>query len=119
MIYSVWNQAARRYDYYETSEPAATVNAPAPKHLRPAKLGLTPIQASWPLPASARAVGSGADARGRIAHRRGGELAGVTDSLFGVVSSPMGFVVAAGLAYAAWRVYKIDTDKLARGRRRR
>ena len=118
MIYSVWNQAARRYDYFETSEPASTVNAPPPKHLRPAKLGLTPTQASWPLPASARAVGSGPEARGRVAHRRGGELAGVTDSAFGLVSSPAGFLVALGLGYAAWRIYKIDTDKLARRRRR-
>lgn len=119
MIYSVWNQGALRYDYFETSEPATTVNAAAPKHLRPTKLGLTPAQASWPLPASARPVGSGAQARGRVAHRRGGELAGVTDSAFGLISSPFGFVIALGLGYAAWKLSKLDTDKLARGRRRR
>ncbi len=120
MIFSVWNQAARRYDYFETPGAPPTVNADAPKHLKPSKLGLTTVQASWPLPMGARRVGAGTQARGKIAHPRGGGgLGSVSDSIFGAVSSPFGFVIALGLGYAAWRIYKIDTDKLARGRRRR
>lgn len=67
MIYSVWNQSALVYDYYETPEPNGKVNAPMPKHLRPTKLGLTVRQAAWQLPPSAIFRGRGAEAVGRIA----------------------------------------------------
>jgi hypothetical protein len=30
----------------------------------------------------------------------------ITDTVFGLVSSPFGLVIAAGLGYAAWRLYK-------------
>jgi hypothetical protein len=59
MIYSVWNQAARQYDYYETSTVQKGANTPAPSHIRAKPLGATIDQAAWPLPAGARKVGSG------------------------------------------------------------
>lgn len=120
MIYSVWNQAAKAYDYYETPGSPTTVNAASPKHLRQAKLGLTSVQASWPLPAGAQRTGSGTLARGRIAHPRGGSgLGSVTDSAFGLVSSPFGFVIAGGLIFAAWKLSQVDTDRWAAPKRRR
>lgn len=79
MIYSVWNQGARQYDYYEAPGEQAKVNTPSPKHLRPSKLGLTVTQAAWPLPMSAVRRGSGPLARGRIASRGGGVALGGFD----------------------------------------
>jgi hypothetical protein len=76
VIYSVWNQGAKLYDYYENGARAETVNAPQPKHLSQTKLGMTPTQASWPLPLGARRTGRGSLARGRVAHPRGGAMAG-------------------------------------------
>lgn len=75
MIYSVWNQGALAYDYYETPEPNGKVNAPMPQHLRQTKLGLTAKQAAWPLPAGAVPRGRGAMPEGRIASI-GGEALG-------------------------------------------
>jgi hypothetical protein len=70
MRYSVWNQARKSYDYYEapgsSGEPKA--NIPAPKHLKHRPLGITPEQASWPLPPGSRKIGAGKLPMGRIAH---------------------------------------------------
>lgn len=77
MIYSVWDQSAGRYDYYRAGGEQKTANAPTPRHLRATKLGLTPAQAGWPLPAGAVKVGAGSHPRGRIASLRGGALAGI------------------------------------------
>lgn len=65
--YSVWNQGVRAYDYYESPEVQKTLNSPLPSHIPAKELGATVAQASWPLPASARKVGSGEFAKGRIA----------------------------------------------------
>ena len=67
MIYSVWNQGRGVYDYYQTSEVQETANAPKPAHMRSTQLGMTPLQASWPLPSGAQMIGSGEAARGRVA----------------------------------------------------
>lgn len=67
MRYSVWNQAASAFDYYESSEGNGRANAPKPDHLRARTLGLTVEQAAWPLPAGAQYVGSGPFASGRLA----------------------------------------------------
>lgn len=101
MIYSVWNRAACRYDYYQTSE-AATTHAPAPTHVRARGLGATPDEAGWPLPAGAALVGHGDLPRGRIA-RRGGALAlGNTDA-----SGPMIALAALGAGlYVLWEELK-------------
>jgi hypothetical protein len=98
MIYSVWNQSVRLYDYYETPEVVSVVNAPQPKHLRATKLGMTPPQASWPLPPFARRTGRGQLARGRIASPSGGSLAGI-DVDSGMIK--IGLLVLA--AYVLWK----------------
>lgn len=67
MIYSIWNQGQGVYDYYSAGGPQETANAPKPSHLKQSKLGLTPAQASWPLPVGAKKIGSGEFARGRVA----------------------------------------------------
>lgn len=67
MKYSVWNDNARRYDYYQTSETGPT-HAPPPSHLRPkSELGATPEEAAYRLPSHAAPAGSGDLAQGRIA----------------------------------------------------
>ena len=66
-MYSVLNKATRQYDYYESGEPEPW-HAPAPPKARAvSSLGSTPDDAAWALPLGAKRVGSGSDARGRIA----------------------------------------------------
>jgi hypothetical protein len=101
VIYSVWNQSAKLYDYFETSEPSSTVNAPQPKHLSRTKLGMTPTQASWPLPASARRTGRGSLARGRVAHPRGGAMAG-----FDVDTNTVKIGLLLVVAVVLWRKWR-------------
>lgn len=80
MIYSVWNQGARKYDYYESPEVQKQLHAPVPSHIPAAELGANIDQAAWPLPASAVIVGRGDVAKGRIAVRRGAQaLSGIPD----------------------------------------
>lgn len=67
MRYSVWNPAARAFDYYESAAVPLTTNAPKPDHLRSRTLGSTVEQAAWPLPSDAVKVGAGDVAMGRIA----------------------------------------------------
>lgn len=67
MRYSVWNQAARAFDYYDTPDADQRANVEAPTHLRARTLGLTVPQACWPLPAGAQPAGSGPVPQGRIA----------------------------------------------------
>ena len=74
MIYSVWNQGAGAYDYYESSNVQHTLNTPSPNHIRVKELGATIDQATWPLPTAARKVGSGKFAKGRVASRGGARL---------------------------------------------
>ena len=66
MLYSVWNQGRRCFDYYEAPGVEGKANVEKPTHLRGRTLGSTPTQAAWPLPTGAKLVGSGAHARGRI-----------------------------------------------------
>lgn len=107
MIYSVWNQAALVYNYYEGPAAADKANAPTPRHLHETKLGMTVAQASWPLPAGARLVGSGAVARGRVASAPGAALSGFFDPigmLGTIITSPLLMVgVAVGVGYIIWR----------------
>jgi hypothetical protein len=66
MKYSVWDNAARRYSYYEA--PGDTgIHAGAPPRASSNQLGATPEQAAWPLPPGATKVGSGEMPEGRIA----------------------------------------------------
>lgn len=101
MIYSVWNQGRGLYDYFQTSEVQDVANAPRPTHLRSTKLGLTPTQAAWPLPAGAKRIGSGEFARGRVASTGGGQT-GLGD--FGVVGFLLDSrVVAVVVGYLLYR----------------
>ena len=79
MIYSVWNQSAKAYDYYQNADRQNGANTPTANHLRQTKLGLTVEQAAWPLPAGSRKLGSGPFAKGRIAGTRSGMGLGAFD----------------------------------------
>jgi hypothetical protein len=96
MIYSVWNQGRGQYSYYAAPDGNPTANAPAPKHIRPGTLGVTPTQASWPLPTGAKLVGHGDHPRGRVATRGG--LAGFD------IKKDWATLAIAGLA--AWVLWK-------------
>ena len=107
MMYSVWNQGAGKYDYYQTSEVQNVVNTPAPNHLKNlggrSTLGLSVDQASWPLPMSAVKVGSGEFAKGRIASKtRGSGLAGIPIDM----SSPMTWVGLAVIYFVGYQLWK-------------
>lgn len=67
MMYSVWNQGAKAFDYYETPEQQQVLNTPSPKHIHSRGLGATLDQALWPLPQHATKVGRGEFAKGKIA----------------------------------------------------
>ena len=74
MIYSVWNPAARAFDYYVSPEVQPT-HTPAARHVPASGLGATPEETAWPLPPTARKVGAGPQAQGRIATMSGFETA--------------------------------------------
>jgi hypothetical protein len=100
VIYSVWNQRARAYDYYETLG-ATPVAVPSPSHLRPgAKLGIAPERAGWPRPGSARLVGRGAYARGVVAMGDDGN----PDAKLSTTSKIL--YAAIGIPLALWLVSK-------------
>ncbi|MBT8452987.1 MAG: hypothetical protein KJO40_13545 [Deltaproteobacteria bacterium] len=98
MTYSVWNQGAGRFDYYEAPGVEAKANVGKPGHLRHRTLGSTPAQAAWPLPVGARRVGAGEQARGRIAAVGGSEL-GALEADGGLVK----FALVGLGAYLLWR----------------
>jgi hypothetical protein len=82
MIYSVWNQGAGLFDYYETNAQQTQLNVEKPSHLGNRTLGSTVDQAAWPLPPAARKTGQGQIPVGRIATRkRAGALGAVADNL--------------------------------------
>ena len=82
MIYSVWNQGAGDFEYYEDGVPQQTLNVEKPSHISDRTLGATVDQAAWPLPASARLTCRGPVPIGRIAARKTGlALGSLTDDL--------------------------------------
>jgi len=95
MLYSVWNQGARQYDYYETPEVSHAANAEQPTHMRPGKLGVTLPSAAWPLPEDAHPVGSGDLPRGRIAAPHGGDTVGDVPAQSSLLWLAMGIGAAA------------------------
>jgi hypothetical protein len=100
MIYSVWNQGARQYDYYETNTVQNGANTPPPKHIRAEPLGATIDQAAWPLPTSARKIGSGEFAKGRIGSRGSNLLSLGAIPLSANTIGIIGFGIA---AYVLWK----------------
>ncbi len=94
MKYSVWNNASRRYDYYQ-AQGDARIHAGAPPRAATTELGATPEEAAWPLPSSAVKVGSGEVPEGRIASTVGGGSFDLKQLLvYGVIG------------YVAWRMIK-------------
>ena len=108
MKYSVWDQGAGLYNYYEDKRVQTTLNTPAPDHITQRALGSTVTQAAWPLPPDAKKVGQGDVAIGRVAAAPG-SLFGLGDS---VVEKPL--VKAGMLTAAAILIYKF----VAKGGRR-
>lgn len=104
MLYSVWNQHEGAYDYYETDERQDRVNSRAPKHLSPREHGVPVAEAAHRLPGSARRVGRGERAVGKIAREGGGPL-----SLGALDAHPnmRGAVIVAGAAAAGYLAYKV------------
>lgn len=104
MLYSVYNYGTKLYDYYAVNGGGRSAHAPAPQRARGASaMGATPEQAAWKLPAGARHVGSGEEARGLIASSNGG------GGLGGIIGdSATGFeLVGAGiLLFTLWKVFK-------------
>jgi len=90
MKYSVWNNAARRYDYY-TAKGNNEIHAGAPPRASSFALGSTPEQAAWPLPAGAVKVGSGDVPEGRIASTEAGSIK--IDLTKSIVYGIIGYVI--------------------------
>ena len=93
MKYSVWNNASRRYDYYQ-AQGDNRIHAGAPPRSSTSELGATPEEAAWPLPPSAVKVGSGDVPEGRIASTVSGGF------------DLKQFVVYGIIGYVAWRMIK-------------
>lgn len=100
MIYSVWNQGKRAYDYFEDGTPQAQVHAPAPK-IRKRQMGATVDEIGWKLPSDAVHIGSGDRAKGRIAASDTPGALGVLDM---ATASPL-LVLGAG-ALVLWYVLR-------------
>ena len=96
MIYSVWNQAEKRYDYFANGAKNGKVHAPSPKHIRSgSKLGATAVSSAWRLPTGAKLVGHGDIAKGRVA------IAGAQD--FGIPLTITQFALLGAAAWLAWK----------------
>jgi hypothetical protein len=96
MKYSVWNSAARAYDYYEGHGDTG-IHAGAPPRASSSELGATPDQAAWPLPAGAVKVGTGEIPQGRIAS---------TDTGRGFKFDLPSSVLYATIGYLIWKVLR-------------
>lgn len=100
MIYSVWDQARKRYDYFEAQGAVDNdTSAPRPGHLRDHALGVSPERAGWPLPLGAKPIGAGKYPRGMIASRNGGALAGL--GFFEV--TPTNLVLWGAIGWMVWK----------------
>jgi hypothetical protein len=100
MMFSVWDHGERLYKYYSSPEKDAATSAPKPKHLGSAALGLSPEQAAWPLPSSAKLVGRGKQPRGYIASTGGKPLGLIPGGI-----SPTKLIIAGVLGYFAYKSY--------------
>lgn len=98
MTFSVWNNSTRAYDYYETprSQP---ITMPVPHHLGHKTLGVTPVQAAWPLPKAAVRRGAGPYPKGVIA-------APAAAALGEALEGTRNWIIIGGLAVAAYLLWK-------------
>jgi hypothetical protein len=101
MIYSVWNQPARKFDYFETTQQQLGANTPSPKHISASNMGVPIDHAGWPLPPGARKVGSGDQAKGRVASNPRAPRAGL--GAIPVNTATIGLI---GLGLAAFFLWK-------------
>jgi len=98
VIYSIWNQGKRLYDYYETSEVQERANVGSPKHLKVSRstdYGMTVPQSGWRMPKNAQYRGSGDSAKGRVA-----ALGGID---FGVSRNTVGLIGLGLVAFILWK----------------
>lgn len=109
MIYSVWDPRRQLYVYHQTA--GVDTESPVPTHLTSRDpRGLTPEEASWPLPPGTAPVGAGPQARGMIATSRasgGLALAGVDMST--------NWLVLVGLIASAYGLYRVLTPRQRHG----
>lgn len=104
MIYSVYNYATRKYDYY-TAPTKATPHAPAPpRALGVGELGATPDEAAWPLPIGAKRVGVGINPKGRIATAKG-PIEAIHGALSGTLDTSTNVIAMGAAAYLVWRFF--------------
>lgn len=104
--YSVYNESAGQYDYYQTHTFG---DVPAAGYFRkPRSLG--PEGLCVPLPSSAQYMGSGRWPRGFVAYIPssrtaflGQRVASIGGVDIGVPTSPVGWALLAGGAYLLWR----------------
>ena len=99
-MYSVWDPRKLAWDYYQAQgQLRAGVFADEPKLSGGHRLGLTPEEASRPLPAGAVLVGSGNMPRGMVASHNPGAL-----GIFGLEGDTLFRVALFGaLGYVAYR----------------
>lgn len=91
MTFSVWRPELRQYDYYE--DGVRTAAFPSPRHLGGRVAADT---AGWPLPPSARKIGSGPTVQGQVA--TSGVEPGITNTCL--------YIGLGVLGYALWRLTK-------------
>jgi hypothetical protein len=102
MTYSVWDPISGTYQYYQTPQDGKLEHdVPKARHLSTSsKVGITPEQAAWPLPANAKRIGTGKTAKGMIAQKPGGLAMG--DTLIGGIGVGT-FAIVGVLLYFAFR----------------
>lgn len=102
MIYSVWDADNQVYKYFEVGE-AHNDDGPTPSPRGGGPLGYSPEEISWKLPASARPVGHGKEAKGAVVHPMTANNGGIgLGGLFDESSSKLvgGLLIAGFLWYA-------------------
>lgn len=107
MRYSVYDHGTRVYNYFEDQRPEGTHASAPPKVAlggvatgKQGAIGVVPEAATWRLPWGAKKVGAGPLPKGRIASVGGAAMGDVN------LEIPLGFVVALGFGYLAWRTLR-------------
>ena len=102
MMYSVWNQATRRFDYYRDDRRSEETSSPKPKHLSHHTLGATPEEAAWPLPEEAVLVGHGKYPKGYVASLEG-KRGALGTFLFGLDLTLTNIALLGALGFVGWK----------------
>lgn len=93
------NRRTRGYDYFESAETEPWHSPPPPRAKTTSSLGSVPEDAAWVLPASAKYMGSGDAAKGRVAvrSRGGGSALGAVEPAVAVAGAAAAMVVGLAL----------------------